>query len=66
LSNILVGEVWAGSGQSNMEFQLRQSTGGEEAIAKANLPTIRLLHVKKVQAKSCPSVLSQNGKRIPQ
>ena len=52
LSNILVGEVWVGSGQSNMEFQLRQSTGGEEAIAKANLPTIRLLHVKKVQAKT--------------
>ena len=50
LSNILVGEVWVGSGQSNMEFRLSGSTGGKEAIAKADLPTIRLLHVKKVRS----------------
>jgi len=50
LKNILVGEVWVGSGQSNMEWQLRQSTGGKEAIAKADLPNIRLYHVPKVQS----------------
>ena len=51
LANILVGEVWVGSGQSNMEFRLSGATGGAEAIAGAKCPNIRLLHVKKVQAK---------------
>ena len=64
LSNILVGEVWVGSGQSNMEWTLGGSAGGKEAIAKANYPTIRLLHVKKVQAKAPAKdiVLATRGK----
>ena len=52
LKNILIGEVWVGSGQSNMEWGLGGSTGGKEAIAKADLPNIRLYHVPKVQAKT--------------
>ena len=51
LKNILVGEVWVGSGQSNMEWGLNGSTGGKEAIAKADLPNIRLYHVPKVQSR---------------
>ncbi len=47
--DILIGDVWIGSGQSNMEFNLGESTGGKEAIAAANCPQIRLLHVEKVQ-----------------
>ncbi|MCB0577283.1 MAG: hypothetical protein KDC61_22175, partial [Saprospiraceae bacterium] len=35
LSNILVGEVWLCSGQSNMQWMLEQSAGGEEAIKAA-------------------------------
>ncbi|MDP6545781.1 MAG: sialate O-acetylesterase [Phycisphaerae bacterium] len=49
LKNILVGEVWLGSGQSNMEFELRESLGGKEAVAKADLPNIRLYHVPKTK-----------------
>lgn len=49
LDDILIGEVWVGSGQSNMEWQLRNTQGAAEAIASANHPDIRLFHVKKVQ-----------------
>jgi sialate O-acetylesterase len=52
LKNILIGEVWVGSGQSNMEWGLGGSTGGKEAIAKADLPNIRLYHVPKTQSKT--------------
>ena len=50
LDDILIGDVWIGSGQSNMEFNLNGSIGGKEAVAAANCPQIRLLHVEKVQA----------------
>jgi len=50
LEDILIGEVWIGSGQSNMEWQLTSTIGASEAIAAANHPTIRLFHVPKVQA----------------
>lgn len=50
LVDILIGEVWIGSGQSNMGFRLVGSTGGREAVAAADCPQIRLLHVGKVQA----------------
>ena len=49
LKNILVGEVWLGSGQSNMEFGVDGSLGGKEAVAKASLPNIRLYHVPKTK-----------------
>lgn len=49
LDNILIGDVWVGSGQSNMEFSLAGSIGGKEAIAAADCPQIRLLHVEKTQ-----------------
>ena len=49
LTDVLVGEVWIGSGQSNMEWGLSGTHGGAEAVAAANYPEIRLLHVPKVQ-----------------
>ncbi|MCA9089646.1 MAG: sialate O-acetylesterase [Planctomycetaceae bacterium] len=52
LDDVLVGEVWIGSGQSNMEWQLTNTHGAPEAIAAANFPQIRLYHVPKVQEKS--------------
>lgn len=52
LTDILIGEVWIGSGQSNMEWSLAQSARPKETIAAANHPTIRLFHVPKVQAKT--------------
>lgn len=36
LKNVLVGDVWLCSGQSNMAFQLKQAIGGKEAIEEAS------------------------------
>ena len=38
ISDVLVGEVWLGSGQSNMEFRLDQSKDGDKAIAESADP----------------------------
>lgn len=48
LQNILVGEVWICSGQSNMQWSVRASTNAEQEIAEANFPMIRLFSVKRV------------------
>lgn len=45
ITNILVGEVWAGSGQSNMQWSVAQSANAKEEIAAANHPKIRLFIV---------------------
>ncbi len=51
LTDVLVGEVWIGSGQSNMEWQLKNTHGAERHIAAADLPGVRLFHVPKNQKK---------------
>jgi len=45
--NVLIGEIWVCSGQSNMEFALSNSTGGAAAVAEADYPQIRLFTVKR-------------------
>ena len=51
LEDILIGEVWVGSGQSNMEWQLRSAHNAKQAIPAAKHPQMRLFHVPKVQNK---------------
>ncbi|MFH0757211.1 MAG: sialate O-acetylesterase [Bacteroidota bacterium] len=45
LENILIGDVWICSGQSNMEWTLSNSNNAEEEILAANYPQIRLFEV---------------------
>ena len=47
-SDILVGEVWVCSGQSNMGWAVRASADAELQIASANYPEIRLLSVPQI------------------
>ena len=50
LHDVLVGEVWVCSGQSNMEWPLHQSNDAQAQIAAADLPEIRLFTVPKLIA----------------
>lgn len=45
LKDVLVGDVWLLGGQSNMEWPLTQTNGGEDSIANADYPQIRLFEV---------------------
>src|SRR5215218_2841953 len=45
--NVLVGDVWVCSGQSNMEWSLANAQDGAKAAAGANYPLIHLFTVTK-------------------
>lgn len=45
LKDVLAGEVWFGSGQSNMQWSVAASANAREEIAAANYPQIRLFSV---------------------
>lgn len=47
LRDVLIGEVWLCSGQSNMEWPLAQTADAEREIPNANHPSIRLFTVPK-------------------
>lgn len=48
LADVLVGEVWICSGQSNMQWSLTNTYNGAVEIASANHPQIRLISVPQV------------------
>ena len=50
LKNVLVGEVWVCSGQSNMWWPVKRSNNSEAEITAANYPNIRLFTVKRAVA----------------
>ncbi|MFA6470450.1 MAG: sialate O-acetylesterase [Candidatus Latescibacterota bacterium] len=50
LYNILIGDVWVCSGQSNMQWPVKYSANPEVEIAAGNHPKIRLFMVKKAGA----------------
>lgn len=52
LHDILVGDVWVASGQSNMEWVLADAKNGDKEAAAANYPTIRHFKVPTSWAES--------------
>lgn len=52
-TNVLVGDVWVCSGQSNMAWPVSRANRGQEEVAAARHPTIRLLTVPQKQS-GCP------------
>jgi sialate O-acetylesterase len=68
LSDILIGDVWLASGQSNMELQLKSPFGlsvdnADREIAAASFPRIRLLKVQQKTAPRPDSDIASDGWR---
>lgn len=47
INDILVGDVWLASGQSNMEFPMNRASTAAQDLARADIPRIRLMIVNK-------------------
>lgn len=51
IKNVMIGEVWLASGQSNMEWNSERGfNNAKEEVKNANYPNIRLFHIPKHQA----------------
>jgi sialate O-acetylesterase len=50
INDILVGDVWVASGQSNMEFEMFKAATADQDLPHASIPDVRLLVVKKAAA----------------
>lgn len=46
LNDVLVGDVWVASGQSNMEFPMKELSNANAEIAAAHYPKIRIFRVE--------------------
>jgi len=60
IKNILVGEVWIASGQSNMALPVKRSANAEPEITEANYPEIRLFTVERKVAEEPQSDCTGN------
>ena len=49
LEDILIGDVWVGSGQSNMARTVAWAEGRAKAVKEANRPRIRLLQLARIK-----------------
>ncbi|MDX2186479.1 MAG: sialate O-acetylesterase [Opitutaceae bacterium] len=61
LADILVGDVWVCSGQSNMEWSVVESDRGPEEVAAAKFPLIRHIKVERTEATSPQSGVKTTG-----
>lgn len=61
LEDVLVGEVWFCSGQSNMEWSVKASANAEQEIAAANYPKIRHIKIPHVPAETPQTEVKSDG-----
>ncbi len=61
MGDILVGEVWIASGQSNMQWPVSASNDKDKEIAEANWPRIRIIDVPRVTADEPSSSFETKG-----
>ena len=61
LNDVLVGDVWLASGQSNMEFPLSRSATAAQDLPNAGNPRIRLLMINKRASDSAETDLDSDG-----
>lgn len=61
VGDVLVGDVWVASGQSNMEFLLKNAATASEDIPRAANDHIRLLVVKRKAAESPQDDMDSDG-----
>ncbi|HLY40061.1 MAG TPA: sialate O-acetylesterase [Terracidiphilus sp.] len=61
LDDILVGDVWVASGQSNMEFPLSRAATAAEDLPHAGNARIRLLMIKKKASDFAPDNADTDG-----
>lgn len=64
LTDVLVGEVWICSGQSNMEWTVQMSQNAKEEIAAGNHPRIRHIKVQHTPAEKPLDDLTTNGWQV--
>lgn len=57
IQDVLVGEVWLASGQSNMAWTLGATTEGPEESAKADKPSIRSIKISNVASREPQTVI---------
>jgi len=55
IRDVLVGEVWAGGGQSNMEFDMKAITSAAAEIDASANPMLRQFHLAKTPAATGPA-----------
>jgi sialate O-acetylesterase len=61
LDDVLVGDVWLASGQSNMEFPMSRAATAAQDLPNAANPRIRLLMVKKRASEFAEADLDTDG-----
>lgn len=61
IKNILLGDVWICSGQSNMEWTVKNSNNSKKEIADANFPQIRILDVPNTRGLKPLSDIKETG-----
>jgi len=61
LDDVLVGDVWLASGQSNMQFELGRASTGAEDLPRAANSRIRLLQVERHYAEYAKDDIETSG-----